>query len=379
MRTQSFILSLIAAYGFLVASATADHLTLEIGGNTVELDGDILIEAQDKSLYFRETDGKIWFVESQQIKNKVDDDEDAEPISKKALGQKLLEELPAGFRIYQTKHYVIAYQNEVTYARWVGGLYESRLYHAFEKFWQKRKKFELENPKYPLVAIIFGSRAQYQQYVDRELGAGQSLIAYYNLKTNRVAMFDLTADQRNPNQSLNERRITQILQNPSAVLMVATMIHEATHQLMFNRGLQTRFAESPLWLNEGLAMYFEAPDLNSKRGWQVPGLIFEQRLIRFRRNLPNRNANSLESLIMSDKRLRDAETAVDGYAEAWAFNHFLLNRHSDQYVAYLKHMSTKKALVEDSPDQRLAEFQQFLGPDLNALDKEFISYVRKLK
>ena len=276
---------------------------------------------------------------------------------------------------------MIAYQNEVEYARWIGGLYESRLYHAFEKFWGKRKKFELVDPKYPLVAIVFGSRSQYMQYVERELGPGQNMIAYYNLQSNRVTMFDLTADQNSPDQNFKgKRKIDEVLQNPAAIRMVATIIHEATHQLIFNRGMQTRFAESPLWLNEGMAMYFEAPDLKARRGWTGPGAIFDERLQQFRKDLQSRKGvDSLKQLISSDQRLRNQDTAASAYAEAWAFSHFLLNRKPDQFVEYLKHMSQKKALVEDSAEQRLTEFSRFFGEDLEKLDAEFLRYTQKLR
>lgn len=361
--------------------ANADHLTLTISGKTVELDGEILIEAVDKSLYFRQNTGKIWFVQPDQIVSKVDDDAATDPISPDDLGKQLLKELPDGFRIHKTKHYVIAYQNEVDFARWIGGLYESRLYHAFEKFWVKRKKLDLEEPQYPLVAIVFGSRAQYLQHVERELGPGQNAIAYYNIQTNRVTMFDLTAEQKRPGQVFrNDRQIEEILRNPSAVRMVATIIHEATHQLIFNRGVQTRFAESPLWLNEGLAMFFEAPNLSASHGWTAPGKIFDERLIQFRKDLARRDGpRSLEMLISTDQRLRDQQTAASGYAEAWALNHFLLNRKPEQFVKYLKFMGKKKALVEDSPEQRLADFIRFFGDDLEMIDKEFVRYIRKLK
>ncbi len=375
----SFLFALLIAAP--VAIAHADHLTLTISGKTVELDGEILIEAEDKSLYFRQDTGKIWFVEPDQIKLKIDDETEVEPISKEKLGKQLLKELPEGFRIYQTKHYVIAYQNEVEYARWIGGLYESRLYHAFEKFWGKRKKFELIEPKYPLVAIVFGSRSQYMQHVERELGPGQNMIAYYNIQTNRVTMYDLTADQKSPNQNLkSNRQIEDVLQNPAAIRMVATIIHEATHQLIFNRGMQTRFAESPLWLNEGLAMYFEAPNLRARRGWIGPGEIFDERLMQFRKDLTRRKGvESLKELVSSDDRLQNQETAASAYAEAWALNHFLLNRKANQFVDYLKHMAQKKALVEDSSQQRLADFTEFFGEDLEQLDAEFVRYTQKLK
>lgn len=363
----------------LAAGVRADTLILNVNQKTHHLTGEILITAQDESLYFRENDGTIWFVKPDQIIEKSNTDEPVEAISKRDLGEKLLEELPPGFRIYQTRHYVIAYQNELDYARWIGGLYESRLYRGFETFWEKKKKFELTDPEFPLVAIIFGSAAEYQRYVDRELGTGQSMVAYYNLQTNRVTMYDLTADRRNPNQKLTDRKIDEILQAPAVAPMVATIIHEGTHQLMFNRGLQTRFAESPLWLNEGLAMYFETPAVGSSRGWRVPGLISNMRLLEFRNNLASRPANNLRALIESDEPFRNQDTLLASYSEAWAFNHFLLNRRSEDYVKYLRHMSGKKALREDTPETRIQEFQQFLGDDWEQLETDFLKYVHRMK
>jgi hypothetical protein len=362
-----------------VSPSSADTLTLSVNGTEVELIGEILITAQDESLYFRENDGRIWFVKPEQIKQKTDDDADVPPISAKSLGAKLLAELPNGFRIYQTKHYVIAYQNELAYARWIGGLYESRLYRGFETYWKKRKKFPLTDPQFPLVAVIFGSETAYNDHVTRELGAGQSMVAYYNLESNRVTMYDLTASISNPTQELSERKIGEILAAPSAVPMVATIIHEGTHQLMFNRGMQTRFAESPLWLNEGLAIFFETPDRRASRGWRVPGLVSDIRLMEFLRNLPNRPENALPAMIGSDDSFRDPEAALARYAEAWAFNHFLLNERADVYLQYLRHMSTKKALAEETAEIRIGDFQKFFGEDWGQLEADFIEYVRGLR
>jgi len=377
--TPIFFLFLICGLLTSVAPSSADTLTLTVNGTDIELTGEILITAQDESLYFRENDGRIWFVKPEQIRRKMEDDTPLPPISPRALGEKLLAELPAGFRIYHTKHYVIAYQNELAYARWIGGLYESRLYRGFESFWEKKKKFKLTDPQYPLVAIIFGSQAEYEDHVGRELGAGQSMVAYYNLESNRVTMYDLTAGLRNPTQELSDRKIGEILATPAALPMVATIIHEGTHQLMFNRGLQTRFAESPLWLNEGLAIFFETPDPRAAQGWQVPGLVSDIRLMEFRRYLPHRQPDALQAMISSDESFRDPETALVRYAEAWAFNHFLLNKHSQVYLDYLRYMSTKKALVEETAEIRIRDFQNFLGDDWKKLEADFIEYVRQLK
>ena len=355
-----------------------DQLTLTRDGKQHELVGDVLLDAQDNSMYFMQDDGRAWFVKPDEIKQRIDSEQDAEPASFAAMEKSLLEELPEGFRIYKTKHYLIAYQTERAYAKWMAQLYEGRLYRQFEIFW-RNKKLPLTKPKYPMVVIIFKTKAEYQRYVDRDLGPGQDIVAYYNLLTNRVAMFDFTAGDRRPGEEISARRIEEITQNPAAIYMVATIVHEGTHQLMYNRGVQTRFADSPLWLNEGLAMFFEAPDLRNKKGWKAPGRVFDQRLIRFRNTLQNRPQNSIERLLTDDDRLKDPETAVDGYAEAWAFNHFLLKRHSKEYIEYLKEHAMLPPLSTADSKQRLDEFQKHFDDDFERLEKNFLKYISRLR
>ena len=356
-----------------------DRLRLKHDGSEVDLVGDILIEGQNGSLYFQQNNGRIWFVQPEQIVTRKDSAVDAVPASFDEMKEQLLGELPDGFRIYKTKHYLIAYQTELAYAKWLAQLYELRLYRVFEVFWQRKKKFDLHDPKFPLVAVVFKSKAEYQRYMDRDLGPGQDMVAYYNFQSNRVAMYDLTLGGRRPGERISNRRIEEVLRSPAAIYQVATIIHEATHQLTFNRGIQTRFADTPLWLNEGLAMFFEAPDVNNRQGWRRAGLVFDQRLTRFRNSLRSRPDNAIEILITDDDRLRDPKTALDGYAEAWAFNHFLLNRRSKQFVKYLQALSKKEPLSTADAQQRIAEFKQYLGSDLGKLERDFLKYVRKLK
>lgn len=359
--------------------AAGDRLTLKVGSSVQSLIGDVLIEGQDGSLYFQQDTGRIWFVKPEQIVERVESSIDAIPATFEQMKAQLLEELPEGFRVYKTKHYLIAYQTELVYAKWLAQLYEGRLYRVFEVFWQRRKKFELHDPKFPLVVIVFKSEEEYQRYVDRDLGPGQEMPAYYNFQSNRVAMYDLTLGGRRPGEKISNRRIEEVLRSPAAIYQVATIIHEATHQLIFNRGIQTRFADTPLWLNEGLAMFFEAPDVKNQRGWQRAGLVFDQRLTRFRNSLRNRPANAIKVLITDDDRLRDPTTALDGYAEAWAFSHFLLNRRSKQFVQYLQELSRKEPLSTADDQQRLAEFKKHLGDDFDKLEKDFLKYIGKLK
>lgn len=380
MRSNKQLRHFVCLFIFACSSLSfADELTITRNGATTEIQGEIVVEAQDNSILFRARDGQLKIFKPGEIQDKTDDDSIVKPLSKKELGKQLLSELPDGFRVFEAGNFVIAYQTEKSYARWVGGLY-NRLSKGFNTYWSKKKKFKLNKPEYPLGVIIFASRPQYARFVQNDLGVDPgTMVAYYNLMTNRVAMYDLTSGQdRMMRPKSTERNIVDVLGQPSAIPMVATVIHEGTHQLMFNMGMQQRFADTPLWINEGLAMFFETPDLKTKKGWRAIGQINGMRLNHFRANLGQRKPNTLENMVSSDELFQDEETKLLAYSEAWALNYFLLKKHSDEYVAYLKHMSKKEPQKFDGPEKRLAEFKQFLGEDLGALDREFIHYIRSL-
>ena len=109
----------------------------------------------------------------------------------------------------------------------------------------------------------------YADFARDELGdATGNIIAYYSLRTNRITMFDLTGLEslrRSSDRRGTTSQINQLLARPEAERMVATVIHEATHQIAFNCGLQTRFADVPLWVSEGVAMYFKRPICPTRR------------------------------------------------------------------------------------------------------------------
>ena len=116
----------------------------------------------------------------------------------------------------------------------------------------------------------------------------------------------------------------KFLSRPAAVPNVATIVHEATHQLAYNSGLQTRYADNPLWLSEGLAMFFETPDFRSDKGWRKVGSVHPVRLRHFRKALDSRPPDRLERLLRGDAAFRDPETAGTAYAEAWSLSYYLL-------------------------------------------------------
>lgn len=332
--------------------------------------GDVLVEAQDGGILLKSPNQTIWPLQPEDIRSREAVSDPPSSLSKKELAKEVLKELPRGFSVHETKNYVICYNTSRGYAAWAGALFE-RLHRAFNNYWSRRG-LELEDTP-PLVALVFRNRATYEAYGRQELGAGiESILGYYSFATNRIAMYDLLEGRRYGSAS----QINSLLRTERTV---ATVIHEATHQIAFNSGLHERFAAIPLWLSEGLAIYFETPDLSSNRGWKTIGKVNQVRLRQFRKYAQRREADSLLSLISSDDRFRQRELASDAYAESWAFCYYLIRSYPKQFVAYLQRLQKKSPLGEDSPQDRLDDFTAAFGQSPQAMNTEMLKMISRLR
>ena len=362
-------------------AAALDHVVLKRDNQEITVDGRRLVTAEDGGILVMARDGVLWAIPPKEQVRITSDDVPFTPLSREEMTRLMLAELPRGFEVHETANYLIFYNTSRAYAQWCGSLFE-RLYKSFTNYWT-RKGFELDKPQFPLVAIVFAERDQYAKFTRPELGAAaSSIIGYFSLRTNRMTMYDLTGIET-LSRALDRRgssaQINKILARSDAARTVATIVHEATHQIAFNCGLHTRYSDCPLWFSEGIAVYFETPDLTSARGWRTIGAVNRPRLVQFRRYLNKRPADSLATLVTDDKRFRDTGKSLDAYAEAWALTYFLIKQRPKEYVAYLAMLSKKKPMIWDEPSTRLAEFKAAFGDDLAALDKEFLRFMAKVR
>jgi len=320
---------------------------------TVSVKGEVLVTAADGGLLLLAEDGQMWTVQPERIIARETNDLPLVPIDTETAATRLLEELPQGFRIYRTAHYVICHNTPEPYAEWVGSLFE-QAYQGFYTYW-KNKGRVLEEHRFPLLAIVFSDQSSFARYARPEVGElVDSVIGYYNLQSNRMLTFYLDNAERR----------------------VATLIHEAVHQLSYNSGLQRRMADNPQWVSEGLATYFETPD-GSAKGWRNIGGVNTVNLRRFREYLRNRPEDSLATLIRDDTRFRNPGDATAAYAEAWALNYFLLRTKRKEYVAYLDALSAGAVMKPVDPRERVQQFQAAMETDLKALDRQFLQYLQR--
>jgi hypothetical protein len=367
------------------APPVEEILALQPGGER-RLQGRVLVEAADGGLLLEADDGMLWIVEAGQLLSRQRLDERFTPVTHKDMAERLLAELPPGFRSHITPHYVVCYDTSRAYAQWTSSLLE-RLYKAFTNYW-RNEGLELREPEFPLAVLVFADRATYERYSQDDLPGGVgNIVGFYSLRSNRVNMFDLSGAEslRGPAgaRSVGSRRgsfreINHILSQPAAVPLVSTIVHEATHQIAFNCGLQSRYADIPMWLCEGMAVYFEAPDLSGTRGWRGIGRVNYARLSTFRENAGQWREGALARLLTDDQRFRAPQTAAGAYADAWALNYYLIKYQPKAYKAYLEALAAKPPLVVDDTESRLAEFRRHFG-DLRKLEREFIEQMSRLK
>jgi len=381
MQFQTRLAAIVVAlFTYFVAKThlALDYVTIRQGASNRELAGKIEVEAVDGGVMLLGRDGALWPITKEELVDRRSDDKQFAPFTRDELVKQLAAELP-GFKPHHTQHYLIYFNTSPAYAHWVGSLFEG-LHKAFYNYWTQRGAV-LHESQFPLVAIVFDGQESFAKHARAEIGdTANSIIGYYNLKTNRMTMYDLTgveaaglANDRNA-----AARINQILSQPGAERTVATIIHEATHQLAFNSGLQIRFADVPFWCSEGLAIYFETPNLESTKGWRNIGGVNRVNLLNFRKYLPRRAAGSLEQLLCDDKRFRDPATSSDAYAEAWALNYYFLKNKakSEAYVKYLAALAQQKPLIDVEPAERIKQFKQFFGDDLLTVETDFLRFMR---
>ena len=370
--------SALAAPGTTAGAETrpVERITVQVDGSQRQIEGVVVVEALDGGLLLERPDERLELVQPADILSRTPV---AQPKveSPRDLGRRILGELPPGFDLLVTKHYCICFDTSRAYAQWCAALFE-RLHDAFANFW-KQAGIEMTPPPRPLLVVIFADRQRYEAFAARDLGtAADRVVGYYNLMTNRVTTFDLTgsAGLPRPAGQAAARAGLEILSSPEASGMVATLVHEATHQMAFNGGLHQRLAPVPLWLSEGVATYFETPDLASDRGWKGIGNVNTTRLERF---LANQRAGTLEQIVLGDEPFRRPDEALDAYARAWALTFFLTQTRKAAFVGYLRTISRKEPLTDDSEEERLDDFKTAFGASPSDLEEPLLRYMTRLR
>lgn len=148
---------------------------------------------------------------------------------------------------------------------------------------------------------------------------------------------------------------------------LSTLYHEGTHQ--FIRMAFGNKIQPPLWVNEGLAVYFENSSWD--KGKLKTGIIPKTRLLDVQKHL---RANTYIRLSELFERKADNFDALC-YGEAWSFIYFTANANDGIYA---KRFNAYFQMLRDGKDHDKA-FQEAFPAGVEKIEEAWKQYVLELK
>jgi hypothetical protein len=275
------------------------------------------------------------------------------------MKSELQKEFGKQFDVTTTRHYLVVHPRGER-DQWANRFED--LYKRFEHYFHVRG-FKLQEPPFPLVAIVFRNKGEYYRHAE---ASGTPLqpdtLGHFAHFSNRVFLFDTTAEGSD-----------DWSQNAD------TIIHEATHQTASNTGIHRRFSGTPRWLAEGLATMFEARGVwSAQYDHTQADRVNRGRLAEFRDYVATRwNPGAVANLLSSD-RMFQSDTA-GAYALAWALSFYLSETQPRLYAAYLAKTAERPMLSDYPAAQRVADFQAIFGSETKMFEKKFLTYMEDVK
>ncbi|MBA4031722.1 MAG: hypothetical protein C0478_12650 [Planctomyces sp.] len=226
--------------------------------------------------------------------------------------------------------------------------------------WLRVHGRELPACEFPLVLVMPATREEFDRLLEgSELKPHATLAGAYFLESNRILLSPARRGEP-PGERL------------------ATLVHEATHQLAFNLDVHSRIGRNPTWLVEGLAMAFENEALRTRDQLANPWeRVNRERYLRLRAMQPTLRKGWLSRMIESDE-LFEAD-ALGAYALSWGVTFHLMETRPRQYVKLLTSRAEEKGRSEvERKAARLAHFVEAVGVQPEWLEVEVNRYFEAL-
>lgn len=366
-----FCLALIATTASVAAAAEqSKQLELKLNAETVR--GKLM--AHNRHLcWVLERNGNLREVALQNVTEFRKTSKSFQRMKAVEMRKQLRDEFGKRFEIKATQHYVVCASEGKAkeYAR----LFE-KIYRTFSVHFSARGA-HLTKPEFPLVAIVFPDFKSFATYSQKEgVRAFPQLKGYYHPVSNRIALYDDGSEQVAIDATPVLPQTGFRWHAKVSGSLRDTVIHEATHQVAFNVGIHSRIGKSPTWVVEGLATLFEAPGIRNRSHDPSVTRINSLRLRSFQEFVKKRRQEkSLADFIQNDTLFRSS--IHDAYGQAWALSYFLMETRSAKYMRYLKMIAQRDALQPYTSQQRLSDFKEVFGNDLDKLEVSFLRYLAR--
>ena len=277
------------------------------------------------------------------------------PYPIETFASRLAEVYGPRYEVSRTTHFVVVHPPGKR-QKWAAPV--EKLHRQFVHFFSSRD-LSTAAPEFPLVVIVFRTRHEFDAYTARRgLKPSAHVGGYYLQQNNRVVTYD-QAD------GLHGRRSESV-----------TLIHEIAHLSAFNTGIQSRYAPPPKWLAEGVAVLFEAPGIRDPfRYPRFEDRIRQAHLQRFLDACENRKGATYLETLVRDDRWFDARPDI-AYAFAWATTFYLAETRPYAWMKYCRAIAKRKPFSSYSETQRMRDFADAFGTDLNELTARMRQFFR---
>lgn len=389
MRVPAYILALAAMLVTAGIASTASPALVELTVGSQSHQGKVIARDSRTALLI-ERDGRLVKIDLNRVTSFRRLSGEFRPFAPSHLRDQLLREFGREFETASTRRYVVCAPKGS--ARPYAELFEET-YYTFKMYFGVRG-FDLPEPEFPLVAVVFPNRAAFLEYCRSEEVAATNFVGVYLGRSNRVALYDPRGDETSSADTESALRLTG---DPRGILLPGefsnglargagrieanlrdTIIHEATHQVAYNTGLHARIGANPRWVVEGLATVFEAPGIrDSSKNRSADSRINRGRFVEFRAYMPRRPAKSLAAFVERDEPYGAAPS--EAYAEGWALTFYLIETRPREYAEYLKKIAARDPLSGYSAEERLADFKAAFGNHVELLEADFLRFMERLK
>lgn len=151
--------------------------------------------------------------------------------------------------------------------------------------------------------------------------------------------------------------------------MIVNIRHEMTHAY-----LNSTLRHVPIWLDEGLAKYFETPP--GERGFRNPYLkIAEENISGFFSSPP--------SLARLEKLTRVDEMRAKEYRESWSWVHFLIHYSRDTHYLLVRYLATLRkerqagiSTEEAYKAQKKAPMKRLLDENIEGYNEKYVEHFK---
>ncbi len=297
--------------------------------------------------------------------------------------QQTRELLPQRFLDYETRRFIVISDAAPGWSRRQAALLE-RTYHQFNRF-ARRLNVKPLPLRHKLVCVLFQEHDDYRRFARTRDGVTADWISgYYSPKSDRIVFYNI---ETNPDfaeaiqVSESAERIAKVeghtpaarglLRKEYKKAAIATVVHEAVHQLSFHTRIQSPQIQNPLWLSEGLATAFETDRPNRSFG---PDRKYDLREEQFTDILEEGKLIPLRDLVTYSNMLdNEDDTIAAVYLQSYSLVTWMCRFRKAEMREFLDALRSEHS-GRPSARRQLQIFEKAFGK-VDAVEKAWLRYV----